>query len=40
VPGDRGQTERRHAGIHTEHARIEHLFSLFDARLPVKHPRG
>jgi hypothetical protein len=39
VPGDRRQAERGHAGVHPEHARIEHLFSLCEAHPSVNHPR-
>jgi hypothetical protein len=39
-PGPRGEAERGHTRVDPEHAGIEHLFSLFDAWLPVKHPRG
>jgi hypothetical protein len=40
VPGDGGESERGDARVHAEHARIEHLFSLCDARLSVKHLRA
>ena len=40
VPGDGGEAERGHARVDAEHARIEHLFSLWDAQSPVKHPQG
>ena len=40
MPRDSGKPERGDARVHAEHAGIEHLFSLCDARHSVKHLRG